>query len=43
MTPKLRDIIETLGHQVSSTKIEEIALSEGFVPMEIYGLKQALL
>lgn len=42
MTAKVRDLIETLGDRVSSTKIETAALEEWFIPMEIYGLRKVL-
>ncbi len=42
MTAAIKDLIETHGERVSSTKIEAIALKEGFLPMEIYGLRKVL-
>lgn len=42
MTAAIRDVIETQGDRVSSTKIENIALEEWFLPMEIYGLRKVL-
>lgn len=43
MSSQLKDMIETQWQQISSTRIEQVALQEGFVPMEIYWLRQVLL
>ncbi len=42
MTANIIDAIETYGERISSTKIEDIALQEWLVPMEIYGLRKVL-
>lgn len=42
MSAAIIDAIETYGERISSTKIEDIALQEWLVPMEIYGLRKVL-